>query len=99
MKMRSLKGLKAKMEFAKDLGLPPEYALIANLKTKIKLQIFKIIEKKGLTHQEVADMTGVPRSAITGIINGSLQRVSLDRLIRILVGLGKTVDFKIKDVA
>jgi predicted XRE-type DNA-binding protein len=99
MKMKKYSGLKGMMEMAKDLGLPPEYALISHLKTKIKIQIFNIIKKEGLTHQEVADMTGIPRSAITGIINGSLQRVSLDRLIRILVGLGKTVDFKIKDVA
>ncbi|RLA59910.1 MAG: hypothetical protein DRQ88_13355 [Epsilonproteobacteria bacterium] len=99
MKMRNITGLKAKMELAKRLGRPPEVAIIAKIKVKIILEIIKYIEKKNLTHQEVADMTGIPRSAITGIINGSLQRVSIDRLVRIMAGLGKSVDMKIKDIA
>ncbi len=99
MKMRRIKDLKDMMELAKRLGRPPEVAIIASIKAKMTLEIIKYIEKKNLTHQEVADMTGIPRSAITGIINGSLQRVSIDRLVRILAGLGKSVDMKIKDVA
>ena len=96
MKMKRYKDLS---DLAKALGRPPEVAVIAKIKTKMILEIIKHVEKKGLTHQEVADMTGIPRSAITGIINGSLQRVSIDRLVRIMAGLGKSVDMKIKDVA
>ena len=96
MKMKKYKNLEA---FAKALGCPPEVAAVAKIKTKMILEIIKYIEKKNLTHQEVADMTGIPRSAITGIINGSLQRVSIDRLVRIMAVLGKSVDMKIKDIA
>ena len=96
MKMKKYKNLE---EFAKALGRPPEVAAVAKIKTKMILEIIRYIDKKNLTHQEVADMTGIPRSAITGIINGSLQRVSIDRLVRIMAGLGKSVDMKIKDIA
>ena len=96
MKMKKYKNLE---EFAKALGCSPEVAAVAKIKTKMILEIIRYIEKKGLTHQEVADRTGIPRSAITGIINGSLQRVSIDRLVRIMAGLGKSVDMKIRDVA
>ena len=96
MKMKRYKDL---TELAKALGRPPEVAEVAKIKAKMILEIIKYIDKKNLTHQEVADITGIPRSAITGIINGSLQRVSIDRLVRIMAGLGKSVDMKIKDVA
>ena len=86
-------------DLAKDLGIAKEVGQIAEIKAKLTGEILKIIEKKDLTHQYIADCSGIPRSAITGIVSGSLQKVSLDRLIRILNAVGKTVDIKIKGVA
>lgn len=86
-------------DLAKDLGLASQIGEIAELKAKLTKEIQKTITKKELTHQEVSDLSGVPRSAITGIVSGSLQKVTLDRLIRILVSLGKSFSLKIKDVA
>ncbi|MFA6238052.1 MAG: XRE family transcriptional regulator [Bacteriovorax sp.] len=83
-------------EFAADFGLPPEYGELAEVKAKITKEIIKVIEKEGLTHQELAEMSGVPRSAVTGIVSGSLQKVTIDRLIRILFALGRTIELKIK---
>ena len=84
---------------AKDLGLSKERGKLAEIKAKLTLEIIKAIDKQDLTHQEVSDLSEVPRSAITGIINGSLQKVTLDRLVRILTALGKSVELKIKSAA
>ena len=86
-------------DFAKDLDLPAERGLVAEMKAKLTKEIIKDINKRGLTHKEVSELSGVPRSAVTGIINGSLQKVSIDRLIRILGTLGKTIELKIKTAA
>lgn len=86
-------------DFAKDLGLSAERGLVAEMKAKLTKEIVKDIDKRGLTHKEVSELSGVPRSAVTGIINGSLQKVSIDRLIRILGTLGKTIELKIKTAA
>ncbi|MBL6991095.1 MAG: XRE family transcriptional regulator [Bacteriovoracaceae bacterium] len=86
-------------DIAKDLGVSPEVGHVAEVKAKLTREIIKITKKQQLTHQQVADSSGVPRSAITGIINGSLQKVSLDRLVKIICSLGKSVDVKIKDAA
>lgn len=84
-------------EIAKDLGLDPKIGELAVLKAELTLEIQNIIQKKGLTHKEVSELSGVPRSSVTGILNGSLQKVTLDRLIRILISLGKSLSIKIKD--
>lgn len=86
-------------ELAIDLGLSVDRALIADMKANLTQEIIKLVQKKNLTHKEVSDLSGVPRSAITGIINVSLQKVSIERLIRILSSLGKTIEFKIKRAA
>ncbi len=86
-------------DLAIDLGLPAERGLVAEMKAKLTREIIKAITKQDLTHKEVSERSGVPRSALTGIINGSLQKVSIDRLIRILGTLGKTVELKVKAAA
>lgn len=84
---------------AELLGLDETFAVEAQLKTKMKVKIKELVEAKGLTHQEVADLTGVGRTVITGIVNFSIQRVTLDRLIRVLVGLGVEPEISFKKPA
>lgn len=86
-------------ELAVGLGLSAERGVVAEMKAKLTKEIIKAIDQKELTHKEVAELSGVPRSAVTGIINGSLQKVSIDRLIRILGTLGRKVELKVKAAA
>lgn len=86
-------------DLAGDLGLDPRLGEIAELKAKLTKEIIKIMDKRGLTHQEVSELSTIPRSAITGIVSGSLQKVTIDRLMRILSSLGKSISVKVKDAA
>jgi predicted XRE-type DNA-binding protein len=86
-------------ELAVALGLTSENGVIAQMKASLTKEIIKTIEKKKLTHKEVSELSGVSRSTVTGVVNGSLQRVTIDRLIRVLSSLGKKVELKYKNVA
>jgi predicted XRE-type DNA-binding protein len=86
-------------DFAKEVGLSKERGKIAEIKALLTYEIIKAIDKQDLTHQNVADLSEVPRSAITGIVTGSLQKVTLDRLVRILTALGKSVELKVRNAA
>ena len=86
-------------DLAAGLGLPADRGHIATMKAKLTKEIIKIMDRQGVTHREVAELSGVPRSAVTGIVNGSLQNVSIERLVRILGTLGKTVKLKVKAAA
>ncbi|MBT3236347.1 MAG: XRE family transcriptional regulator [Bdellovibrionales bacterium] len=83
----------------KELGLSKEQIAITKLKTKLKLRIAKRVQKLGLTMPEVAEMSGLTRSVVSGIINGSLQSVSLERLLKIAYALDLSIDFTIKKAA
>jgi len=84
---------------AKDLGIDPRIGELATMKAILTKEIIDTIEAQGLTHLEVSEISGVPRSAITGIISGSLQRVTIDRLVRVLTSLGKSISIKVRDAA
>ena len=86
-------------ELADALGLSIERGELAEHKAKLTKEIVKAIGNQGLTHQELSDLSGIPRSAITGIIYGSLQKVTLDRLVRILYSLGLRVEMRVKVAA
>jgi predicted XRE-type DNA-binding protein len=84
---------------SKLLGLPPSRGLEAQMKARLTKVIVKGMEEKGLTHQELADLAKMGRTTVTGIINHSLQKVSIDRLVRLISALGYSIEFKVKKSA
>jgi predicted XRE-type DNA-binding protein len=97
--MSSKKRFKKFKEFTNALGIDPARSLEAEIKANLTGALIKEIEKQNLTHDEVAEYAGVARSTVTGIVNGSLQSVSIDRLLRILSALGMSVEIKVKKSA
>ncbi len=86
-------------DFGNDLGLSQDQIEIAKLKSKLKQQIQKKAQKLDLTMPEIAELSGLTRTVVSGIINGSLQSVSMERLMRLAFALDLTVDLKVKDAA
>ena len=86
-------------ELSKKLGISKSRALEATLKADLINAVLKAIEREGYTHAEIAMVSGLPRSAITGILSGSLQKVTLDRILKIIEAVGLTAELKIKRAA
>jgi predicted XRE-type DNA-binding protein len=90
---------KSAADFSISIGLCEEQTIQSKIKAKLVAAIRKQISRKDLSHEEVANMAGVARSNITGIISGSVRSVTVDRLIRIAAVLGLTMDLEIKKSA
>ncbi len=86
-------------ETAKKLGISKSRALEAVLKTELIDAILKAVEKGGYTHSEIAKKSSLPRSAVTGILSGSLQKVTLDRILRLVEAVGLTAEIRVKKAA
>jgi predicted XRE-type DNA-binding protein len=86
-------------ELSKLFGLGAGSAIEAELKASLMIKIREEIEKKKLTHLEVSKLSGVGRTVVTGIVNCSIQRVTIDRLVKVLASLGVRAEFKFKRVA
>ena len=84
---------------ARQLGIPKGRGLEAVLKAQLIAAVAREISRRGLTHVALAARSGLPRSAVTGILSGSLQKVTIDRLLRLLEAAGLEADIRVRRAA
>ena len=86
-------------QLAKKLGISKRRALEAVLKARLIMAIVREVDRLGITHEKLAKRSGIARSAVTGILSGSLQKVTIDRLLRLLEAAGLEADIRVHRAA
>ncbi len=84
---------------AKELGISKGRATQALLKAQLVAAVMREAERRGMTHARLAAQSGLPRSAVTGILSGSLQRVTIDRVLRLVEAAGLEAKITIRRAA
>lgn len=87
------------VRLAKKLGLSPARGMEATIKAQLISAILKAADKNGLTHLELGKRSGLPRSAVTGILSGSLQKVTIDRVLRLAEAAHLEAEIRVRDAA
>jgi predicted XRE-type DNA-binding protein len=59
-------------------------------------EIQSIVDKRDMSQVQVADETGEARSQVSLLLNGKLRGFSTDRLVRILLRLGRDIEIIIR---
>jgi predicted XRE-type DNA-binding protein len=78
-------------ELAETLALPSADAKEWQVQHHLAARLKEIACKQKYTHAQVAALSGTSRTRVTAILNGDLDHVSTDLLIRILGSLGYRV--------
>jgi predicted XRE-type DNA-binding protein len=86
-------------KLAEQLGISKGRAIEAALKAQLISAVIKEMEARGLTHAEIAKKSKLPRSAVTGIISGSLQKVTIDRILKLVEAVGLVPQVKLTRAA
>jgi len=86
-------------ELAKKLGVSPARGMEAVIKAQLIDAVIREAERRGLTHAELARRSGLSRSVVTGILAGSLQKVTIDRVLRLVEAAGLVAEVKVKTAA
>jgi len=86
-------------ELAKKLGISKGRAQEAMIKAQLISAILDAASAKRLTHAVMAKRSGLSRSAVTGILAGSLQKVTIARLLRLAEAVGLEAELKIRKAA
>jgi len=77
-----------------DLGLPnPEQEL---LKARLALQIYKIIEARGLTQARLSEVLGIKQPHVSTLMRNRAGNFSVGRLFEFLNRLGQDVRITVK---
>ena len=88
--MKKTKSIMARdaSELAEVLGLARAEGIQIAVRSALNTKIIQVVEKRGLTHAEVATLAGTSRTRVTAIINRNTKDISTDLMLRILGALG-----------
>jgi predicted XRE-type DNA-binding protein len=76
-----------------DLGLPRAEQEL--MKARLTLQIYQIIQKRGLTKTEAGKILGIPQPQVSALARNRAGNFSVGRLIDFLTALGQDVKITI----
>jgi predicted XRE-type DNA-binding protein len=83
------------INLAKKLKISPARGVEAIIKAKLIAAVLKEVEKQKITHSELAKKSKIPRSAVTGILSGSLQKITIDRILKLVDAVGFDAEIKL----
>ncbi len=81
------------------LKISKSRGLEAVIKAQLISAVLDAVQRKRLTHTQIAKLSRLPRSGVTGILSGSLQRVTIDRILRLIEAVGLVVEIKVRKAA
>lgn len=86
-------------KLAKELGISRARGIEAVIKAQLIRAVIDAADKQGITHDQISRRSGVPRSAVTGILSGSLQKVTLDRVLKLIEAVNLTAEVRTRRAA
>jgi len=84
---------------AKKLGISKARGQEAVMKAQLIAAVTAAVAKEGLTHSTLAKRSGLPRSAVTGILSGSLQKITIDRILKLVEAVGLIAEVRVRQAA
>jgi predicted XRE-type DNA-binding protein len=86
-------------ELSKKLGISRARGMEAIIKAQLIDAVLREVQRQGLTHAELASRSGLSRSVVTGILSGSLQKVTIDRVLKLIEAAKLVAKVKVKSAA
>ena len=86
-------------ELAKELGISRARGIEAVIKAQLIRAVIDAADDQNITHEQISKRSGVPWSAVTGILSGSLQKVTLDRVLKLVEAVNLTAEVRTKRAA
>ncbi len=75
-------------ELAELLGLSASDGLEIKIRSDLNDKIVAVVQKKGLTHAQVAKLAKTSRTRITALLNRNTKDISTDLMLRVIAALG-----------
>lgn len=75
----------------RDLGFSAEEATNLKIRSDLMIRLSKVIETRGLTQAQAANVFGVTQPRISDLVRGKIDRFSIDTLIAMLGHAGVRV--------
>jgi len=87
----STKMRRAKANVFQDLGFDPEESENLRVRADLMIELSRLIESKGWTQEEAAEVMGVSQPRISDLVRGKIDKFSIDSLVSMLGSAGVKV--------
>lgn len=94
-----MKKVSSAAHLAEQVGIARSRGVEAVMKAQLIGAVLREVTTRQLTHAELAERSGLPRSAVTGILSGSVQKVTINRVLRLVEAAGLEAELKIQRAA
>jgi len=99
MRKRKAVWARSTRELADVLGLADADRVALEVQLELTERIALEVRRLGITHANLARLAGTSRPRITAILNGNLEGVSTDLLLRLLAALKVRVELRFRRAA
>ena len=99
MRKRKAVWARSTRELAEVLGLADADRVALEVQLELTERIALEVRRLGITHANLARLAGTSRPRITAILNGNLEGVSTDLLLRLLAALKVRVELRFRRAA
>lgn len=86
-------------DLAEILGLTPADGVEIEIRSDLNDKIIEVIQKKKLTHAQVAKLANTSRTRVTALVNRNTKDISTDLMLRILSALGVRARIQFRQAA
>ncbi|VEP16918.1 Helix-turn-helix domain protein [Hyella patelloides LEGE 07179] len=81
-----------------DLGFEPDEAANLKIRSDLILDLQRYIKKQKWTQQEAADFFNETQPRISNLMNGDIERFSIDKLVQMIVKTGMKIKVEVIDI-
>jgi len=99
MRKRKAVWARSTRELAEVLGLADADRVALEVQLELTERIALEVRRLGITHANLARLAGTSRPRVTAILNGNLEGVSTDLLLRLLAALKVRVELRFRRAA
>ena len=82
-----------------NLSFEPEEAANLKIRADLILDLQKYIRQKGWTQQESADFFKETQPRISNLMNGDIERFSIDKLVQMIIKAGMKIKVEVINIA
>lgn len=82
-----------------ELGFPEAEARNLELRSELMIALKEHIRKSGMTQKQAAEALGVTQPRISNLMNGKIDRFTIDLLVSLLETAGRRVSVKVSKAA
>lgn len=93
-----LKVIQGRNNVFEDLGFEPEEALNLKIRADLMLNIKRFIQSQGWTQKQAALFFGETQPRISDLMNGDIERFSIDKLVMLLAQVGMDVRLEVNQI-